>query len=565
MRRDKLGYLSDDIERDYIEAAWQYAEAVLSGARPAARYEKKAVQRFAAMTFRDDIQFDVLAACAPCAFIELLPHIEGALGGQRIILSNWQIFLIINVFGWQRNGARLFNRFWLEVPRKNAKSMLSSGIALYMLGMEGEPGAQIYAAATTRQQANTVFRISQKMLKDTPLLKTFGYMLNAHRINHIESNSYYHALSRDANKFDGFNPYYVSLDEMHAHKTSEMYDVLVSGTGSRRSYLIGQITTAGSNLGGVGYDQHQYAQQVLDGQIVDESLFAVIYTVDDPEKWHLESEWIKANPNYGASVLAENFRNTAHIAQNNASERANFLTKHLNIWGHASHGWADVDDWDAGAVSEDEFDKLIEGNEPIAGADLSSRQDYAAFGLLWQIEGVYYWRVWIFAPQARVTDSAQVAKWCESGDIIVTPGGVVDLSVFRDKCEKIFKRYLPRKIGFDVYQAALLAADMKNLGYDCVEVPQTYRFLSPPMKELGGAIAERKIIHTGNRCMRWMMSNTQERTDGKGNIQPYKGASNLKIDGVSALLSAGAVLLTEADTIITLPDGPMRGGGVKVK
>jgi len=270
----------------YTERAHKYARGVVSGEILAGKYVKQACQRQL-----DDLErwkgknqpyrFDESAADFVCGFIECLPHIKGewARQGRTIDLEAWQCFILCTVFGWKRaDGTRRFRTAYTEVARKNAKSTLSSGVGLYMLVGDGEPGAEVYSGATTRDQARIVWDDARRMAQKTATFRELGIKTHAHAITNDDGGSF-KALSAEAKNLDGLNIHCAIIDELHAHRTREVWEVLETGTGARAQPLIWAITTAGSDRSGICYEQRAYVLKILDRATEDETYFGIVYAV----------------------------------------------------------------------------------------------------------------------------------------------------------------------------------------------------------------------------------------------------------------------------------------------
>ena len=306
----------------YTDSARAYAEQVVAGEVLACRWVQRACQRQLddlvrfkgkaspyrfnpKLTDRQGRSFN--PADNLCAFIERLPHVKGPLAGEPIALEPWQAFILTTVFGWVRSdGKRRFRRSYIEVPRGNAKSTLSSAVALYMLTADREGGAEVYSLATTRDQARIVFGDAQTMARRSPGFRNrFGVEVGAHNLHVLSTGSKFEALSAEGSTLDGLNIHFGCIDELHAHKTRTVYDVVETGTGKRDNSLLWVITTAGSNRAGICYEVRTFVTKLLDGVFEDDSQFGIIYGLDDGDDWTTESALIKANPNWGISVRPE--------------------------------------------------------------------------------------------------------------------------------------------------------------------------------------------------------------------------------------------------------------------
>ena len=295
--------------RDYLGIAKKYARDVSTGKVFACKWVKLACKRQT-----EDLkkyarsglyEWSKEEAGRICRFIELLTHTKGELAGQRVVLEPWQIFILTTVFGWRRraDGGRRFRRVYIEVPRGSGKSTLSSGVALYCLLADHEPGAEVYSFATTRDQAKIVFGDAKVMAEHNPALRErFGLQVLANALYVSSTNSTFQAKSAEGSTLDGLNTHLAVVDELHAHKTRAVYDVVETSLGKRRSSLLWCITTAGFDTSGICYEVRTMCTKVLSRLADDETQFAIIYTIDDGDDWSSMEALEKANPNWGVSV-----------------------------------------------------------------------------------------------------------------------------------------------------------------------------------------------------------------------------------------------------------------------
>lgn len=547
-------------DRDYVAIAAEYRRAVIAGEIPACLYVRQAcerqardLERAAAGEFR--WRFDAERARRICRFIELLPHIKGEWARERrlITLEPWQVFILTTVFGWvDADGFRRFKTVYEEVPRKNAKSTKTSGVGLYLLAADGEEGAEVYSAATTRDQAKIVWQDAKRMADRSPgLQRRFGVESSAHAVFVEHTGSAFKALSRDqGGNLDGLNVHGGLIDELHAHKTREIVDVIETGTGARRQPLLWLITTAGFNRSGICYEQRSYAIKVLSGAVVDEEYFGIIYTVDAEDLEDIgrlltdPAIWRKANPNWGVSVNPDDIARKARKAREMAAAQNNFLTKHLNVWVNADTAWMDMAAWERcgdPTLRAEDFSA-----ERCAGAaDLASKIDIASVAYVFEREGHYYGFVRNYLNEEAVEDgrNSQYGGWARQGRLIVTPGNVTDYGLIEDDIRDDAKLLQISEFGFDPWQAEHLRQRLAEDGLNTVEFRQTVANMSEPMKLLQALVLEGKFHHDGCPVLTWMVSNVVCHTDAKDNIYPRKEFPENKIDGVIALIMALALLL----------------------
>jgi len=580
---------------EHVLKALRYIEDVLDGTIPACQLVKNACRRQLRDLDKykgDDSPFifdEKKAAGRVCRFIELLPHVKGPKAKldangkpECIVLEGWQCFILTTVFGWRRRdtGGRRFRRVYIEVPRGNAKSTISSAVGVYGLTSDGEMGAEIYSAATTRDQAKIVFGDARTMLlrKDDFRVK-LGVAVNTHALIQIDTNSQFIPLSREAKSLDGKNVHIAIIDELHAHPTREVYDVIETATGKRYASLLWAITTAGSDSSGICYEVRTYCVKVLEGTIEDDSQFAVIYTIDDGDDWTQEATWRKANPNWGVSVMPDVIASLARKAMQLPSAQSNFKTKHLNVWVNADLAWMDMRSWDACADTKLSIDDFI-GEESFGSLDLATKTDLVARATVFKRhvptgkdpklcsrcgldydahpmeatdEGTcaverfrpnlarephYYGFLTCYLPEVALTDgrNSQYQGWEIEGRIITNPGEVIDFGLVEQDILNEHARLNYREFAYDPWQATQLAQNCTAAGVTMVEIRQTVAMMSAPMKEFAALILSRRFHHDGNPLFRWMMSNVVAHLDAKDNTYPRKQRPENKIDGPVAMI-----------------------------
>lgn len=538
----------------HVAAANAYVARVLSGQIAACKWVRLACQRHARDLQRASAGwqyvFDERRADRAGSFIELLPHIKGAKAknGGLIRLEPWQAFIVCSLFGWvnRETGLRRFRIAYVEVPRKNGKSTLLSAISLYMLAVDGEPGAEIYSAATTRDQAKIVWLDAHRMAKKSEEFRErFGVTTPAHSILQERTSSKFEPLSADHDTLDGKNPHFACVDELHAHKTRGVYDVLETAIGARTQPLLFTITTAGSNMTGICYEVRTFLARVLEETHASETFFGVIYTIDEGDDWTSEETHRKANPNYGVSIQPETIRELCAKAMQLPSAQANFRTKHLDVWVSADEALFDVETWKK--CEDADLDRAdFTDEECVAGLDLASKDDIASRIDVYMREDpktrkpLFYVFGRHYLPEAAVHDArnASYSGWELTGRIVATPGDVIDLQQIEDDLVADSSAYQIAEIAFDPWQAQQLANRLSAQGATMVEVrPSTGNF-SEPTKELGVLMKERRIRHDGDPVLTWAIGNVVGHFDNKDNVYPRKQRPENKIDPVIALVMA---------------------------
>lgn len=533
---------------------------MVRGRIPACKWVRLACQRqlddLKRWAKRGPFEFDEDVAGEWCRFVELLPHIKGPLAGENLRLEDWQCCIITTVFGWMRRGTRhrRFRRAYNELPRGNGKSAMSSGLGLKAAFADDEGGSEVYSAAVTRDQAKIVFAAAQHMARRRPdMCRALGIEVLAHAIAQVSTASTFQAVASESNALDGLNIYLAIIDELHAHRTRDVYDALETGTGKRPQSLLWTITTAGSNRSGICYEVRTYATRVLTGSVSDESFFAVIYTADDSDDWTQESTWRKANPNYGISVMPEVIAQLCAKAMEMPAAQASFKTKHLNVWVNADQAWMNMAKWqacaDPGLVIED-----FAGEQCWIALDLASKVDIAARALLFRrnLDGIdhYYLFVRNFLPEMAVREgrNSQYEGWEIEGRITTTPGQVLDFAVIEADLLDCFSRFAVQEVAYDPWQATQLASRMAEQGATMVEYRNTVANFSAPMKEIDALVRAGRLHHDGCPVLEWMVSNVVCHLDAKDNIYPRKETVANKIDGVVAAIMAMGRALAPPET-----------------
>jgi phage terminase large subunit-like protein len=408
-----------------------------------------------------------------------------------------------------------------------------------MLAADGEPGAEVYSAAVTRDQARISFDIARTMVLRAPGLQSGpGIEPLAHNLYVPRTGSVFRPLASDADGLDGLNIHCAIIDELHAHKTREVYDALDSGTGSRRQPLLWIITTAGVNRAGVCYEQRNYLQQILEGRHRDDRFFGLIYTLDEDDDWTQVRSWRKANPNYAVSVLPDDVRTMVQAAQANPQSVNNVLTKRFNIWVSAASGYFNMLAWRRSKADIAIAD--YEGESCWLGLDLASKVDIAALSILfrasdhWAIFGRYYLPEDAIEPGQPNYDFYR--GWAREGRLILTPGTVIDFEFIERDLMELNEQLRPAEVCYDPYQATELSTRMAAEGLPMVEVGATVRNFSEPMKSLAGEIIAGNVKHDGDPVLDWMMGNVTAKEDAKENVYPRKDRPENKIDGAIASL-----------------------------
>jgi phage terminase large subunit-like protein len=534
----------------YVGLAVEYAHDVVTEKIPACRWVKLACERqlrdLDAYKGKDDpFYFDWAAGDRVCKIVSLFPHTKGiwAQARKKIELEPWQCFILTTVFGWMctASGTRRYRVVYIEVPRKNAKSTLTSALGNYLVACDGEAGAYVVSAANTLKQAKLVFNDAQLMARREPgFLSKFGVQVLAHVIVQEHTASKFEALAAEYSNLDGLNIHAALIDELHAHPTRGLWDVLETATGSRSQSLLWAITTAGLDRGSVCYDQRRHTIDILNGVVADEAYFGIIYTRDDGDDPWEESTWRKCNPNYGISIYPETLRTEAARAQVIAAQQNAFFMKHLNIWVNADSAWLPAGAWEKCTNLHLDISDL-EHQPCIIGVDLALRSDIADIVAAFPpTDGRDYWAVFAyhFLPEQTIMrgENAHYQGWESDGLLTSVPGAILDFDYLLERLDDLCSRFQCMEIAIDPYHAGALIAAIEKRGLPRpVEIRQSAPNMSPAMVECEALVLSQRIRHDGDPVLAWMVSNTTAHRNGDL-LQPRKEDEAKKIDGVTSLL-----------------------------
>jgi phage terminase large subunit-like protein len=532
----------------------QYAQDVHDGRIPVGHLAMQAVQRHFddvekdnAGTFRFTIDFP--AGERMLRAMQMFRHVKGPLAGRRMKLEPWQLFVFGSLFWWvdRETRFRRFRQAFVAVPRGNGKSATVSALALCMLALDGEAGAEVYSAATTRDQARIVFDTARLMAQREPdFLRRFGIEVARHSIIEPGGAAIFKPLSRDASTLDGLNVHFAVLDEVAQHKSGEVFSVLQTALGKRAQPLMLCITTAGSDQSGIGYQQWRYTERVLDGSVTDERFFGIIYAADPEDDWKKPETWIKANPNWGVSVFPDMIESLAQRAAAVPSEEAPFLQKHLNLWTNASQQWMSPLDW--AACRDNGLDWAeFEGRECIVGVDLATKHDLAAMVAIYPVREGDFTYLYVRATGYLPADTVEASKiaampvWVNSGGLKVAGVKTTDFDTIEADIVALGNEGRILDVAYDPWQALNLASRLEKVhGIPVIELRPTVANFSPAMKELDAMVREGRVRHDGNPVLAYCLACVEVQEDQKGNIFPRKNKhdSAARIDLAVALITA---------------------------
>lgn len=502
-------------------------------------------------------------------FCRLLRHWKGEwgrLGGQKFEPEPWQEHLIIApLFGWFRETdeglRRRFNNGYIEIPRKNGKTFLCAILALQGLVADNEEGAEVYLAASTREQAGPLFRDAIQLTRRSPELLQY-LDPKAHAIHCPMLNGFLQAVSAEAHTLHGRNISRAVIDELHAQPSRDLWDVIQTGTPGRDNPMVLSITTAGHDRASICWEQREYARNVVEGHRQDEASFCFVACADPDDDPYDPATWAKANPNLGISPKLDYMRRESTKARASASYENTFRRLNLNQWTEQAIRWLPMHVWDEcrGPLKFDEPDYEAElyGRDCYAGLDLASTRDVNSFVLVFPMDDgrfrilPFFWVPAEAHDDRAESDRRQVKWWAEQGLIRTTEGNVADLDgQIPDDVMEICSRFNVLQLAYDPWNATGFVQGLERRGFDherLVEFRQTVGSFAEPTKEFERLVAARKIEHGGNPVLRWMASNVAVKLDPAGNIRPDKAKSSDKIDGIVAgIMALSGVIKAEAE------------------
>ena len=466
---------------------------------------------------------------------------KGIWNGKPLKLELFQKAFLQALFGFvdKETGLRKYKKAVLFVARKNGKSVLDSGIALYMLTKDGEGGAEIYSVATKKEQAKIVWEESKKMVKKSPALaKRIRCLIGG--IYYDDNDSSFRALSSDSNSLDGLNAHLVIADEVHAWKDKNLLDVTYDSMGARTQPIYLETSTMGTVRENVFDIEYNYDSQVIDGTIEDETLLPVIYELDNENEWTDEECWFKANPSLGRIKSIKNLREKVQRAKNNPIELVNLLCKDFNVRQNSLNSWLTFDDLNNEKVYKEWKDSYC-----IGGCDLSSTTDLTSATILGVVKGEIrvkqmYWIPTNLLEKKVIEDKIPYDKWLAAGLVRLSGTSKIDYHDvtlwFLEQVQEFDLR--PLWVGYDSWNAQFWCDEMIENGFDMVEIRQGYKTESAPLKQMKADLMDKKINYNNNPILKWNLSNVVVKVDDNENIMLSKEKARQRIDGAASLMDA---------------------------
>lgn len=569
------------VEVSYADQANQYARDVVAGKINVGIWVHRACERhlkdlaaaksksypyeFNPPTGRTGSNGDVILAPADrvCKFAEAMVHIKGKWSGKPVHLEPWQIFLLGCTFGWLRksDGLRRYREIYWEIPRKNAKSTMGAIIGLYLAFVDDEMGAEVYAGATTMEQAYMVFRPAWMMVHRNPDFKShFGLGLsgtenNPNTIYQLKSGSRFEPIIGKPG--DGSSPHGAIIDEYHEHQTSDQYNAMKTGMGARTQPLRVLITTAGTDTSGPCFLKHQECEKVLNGLMENEELFTVIYSIDLPDEqlktkgddWTDIETAKKVNPNFGISVFGDYLVSQIRDGKQSADQQSAVLTKNFNVWLSAGRAWMNMVRWNLCARPKMRMEDFL-GEDCWLAVDLASKINIAALAAVFKTKDgghAFFARHYLPNDTVELPENAHLRRWRDEGYVIATDGPRTDLRQIENDIQSISKEYAVQQLGFDQRESNYLISNIQEwASFDCIEVPQSPAQFNEPMKEMEAQIYAETLWHPADPCLTWQMGNVvKKQAQSGGAVKYYYPTKTVEKNNIDAIV-AGIMALSLA-------------------
>lgn len=511
--------------------------------------------------------FDEKKANRPIQFIEkYCKHSKGKWAGKPVILELWQKAHIQALYGFvdKETGLRKYRKFVLFVGKKNGKSTEGSGLGLYQLTSDGEGGAEIYSVATKKDQAKIIWEEAKRMAAKSPALnKRTRRLVNG--IFYDKTESLFKAVASETDSLDGLNGSAILADEIWAWRDKGLLDIMADSISVREQPIIFEFSTMGKIREAVFDGEYEYLEAVikgyegLEGGIEDETVLPFIYELDKAKEWTDEKAWIKANPNLGVTKTYKYLRDKVEKAQKKPDELSNLLCKEFNVRTTAQEAWVDFD-----TVNNEEtydMDSLYD-TYAIGGVDLSSTTDLTCATLLIIKHNKKYVLQQYFIPSERLEfkikdDKIPYDKWEKRGLVTICEGAKVNYTDVTQWFLRMHNEYdiSALWIGYDPWNTQYWVEEMKDYGFEMVEVRQGAKTMSNPMKQLEADLIEKNVNYNNNPVLKWCLCNTAVKRDENDNIRPVKGQKQrARIDGAVSLIIAYCVLFEKMNNYLAMQE-----------
>lgn len=523
----------------------QYAKDVVSGKILACQWVKLACKRFLDDINSQDYYFDEKKYNTLTTFTGVMKHYSSGAAGKPFILEPWEDFIICNIFCLYRvdTRRRKYKTAHISVSRKNGKTTLAAALGLFSLIADGEPASSVIMAANSREQAHIDFDAASAFARQLdPRKKSLKVLRN--EIVFQKNNASLKVISADASTGDGLNPSMVILDELHEAVDSKLFDVLRSGQGFREQPLMLSITTAGFRIGGFCNQYEDYCKEILMGQKVDETLFALLYTLDDGDDWTDESNFIKSNPNLGVTVKRDWLSEQVNQAKNSPTLEVGVKTKNLNVWCSSSTTWI-PEQYIRRSLMDVDLTEFKNKNNYLVylGFDLAAISDLTAVSIMFVDPDTeeYFFKTWYYLPKSALDgkyNSELYKMWSSKGFLTLTDSETTDYNYIQNQIVYLYETFDVQGVFFDSWNAQMLVNNLTNIGLPMTAYSQSIGNFNKPTKEMERLVLSDKVRFDNNPITRFCFDNVELKVDLNGNSKPVGDHNAKKIDGVISMLNA---------------------------
>lgn len=523
----------------------QYAKDVVSGKILACQWVKLACKRFLDDINSQDYYFDEKKYNTLTTFTGVLKHYSSGAAGKPFILEPWEDFIICNIFCLYRvdTRRRKYKTAHISVSRKNGKTTLAAALGLFSLIADGEPASSVIMAANSREQGHIDFDAASAFARQLdPKKKSLKVLRN--EIIFQKNNASLKVISADASTGDGLNPQLVILDELHEAADSKLFDVLRSGQGFREQPLMLSITTAGFRIGGFCNQYEDYCKEVLMGQKVDDTLFALLYTLDDGDDWTDEGNFIKSNPNLGITVKRDWLSEQVNQAKNSPTLEVGVKTKNLNVWCSSSTTWI-PEHYIRKSLMDVDLTEFKNKNNYLVylGFDLAAISDLTAVSIMFVDPETeeYFFKTWYYLPKSALDgkyNSELYKMWSSKGFLTLTESETTDYNYIQNQIVYLYETFDVQGVFFDSWNAQMLVNNLTNLGLPMTAYSQSIGNFNKPTKEMERLVLSDKVRFDNNPITRFCFDNVELKVDLNGNSKPVGDHQSRKIDGVISMLNA---------------------------
>lgn len=534
----------------YLLSGYQYAEQIRSGEITANRWIRLAVDRFYRDLERDEFIKDETAVRRVLAFFSLV-NINIKNKYRQYQLIPYQAFIILNLFLFyhKETNKRRFRYMFLFVGRKNSKTVFAVALNLYFLVLDGIQDPQSLLLASTREQATISLDYAKDMVSHSPALhRRLQIMQYQIRFEFNGSRGFMKTVASESARLDGYNPSSAILDEIHAYKDDELFNVIKSGILARDNPIIILISTAGFKIDSFCYTMVENGKNILNGTVEDDSFLVMLYTLDEKDDYNDPETWIKSNPALGVIITPDDLLIEYNQGKNIASQLPNFLTKHLNVFVEGSTSWIPEQVLQRVNLPVD-LDKYL-GKPCYIGVDFSSTRDLTSIVCLFRDEesGIFdVYPLFFFAnnPNRRLRQGGiDLRPWIREGYIRECQTETIDYDLIYDAFVELSEKFEIVSIAYDPFNSDLIIPRLNNLGINSVSFPQNPKTFNFPLKYLEKLIYDRGIRFGSNPALLWNFRNVVLYEDGNGNIKIMKNRSRDAVDGAVSLGMAIAVWLS---------------------